>query len=72
MAEVTIRIRPNGPLLVEGPFRLIDSAGNEFPLDPAKANHAFCRCGQSGRKPFCDGMHKGCSFISDERSPATP
>jgi CDGSH-type Zn-finger protein len=68
MAEVTIRTRPNGPLLVEGPVRLVDSAGNEFVLDAAKPALALCRCGQSSRKPFCDGTHKTCGFIGDERA----
>jgi CDGSH-type Zn-finger protein len=69
MAEVTIRMRPNGPIVVEGPFKLIDSAGNAFVLDATKPAYALCRCGQSSRKPFCDGTHKTCSFISDERAP---
>ena len=69
MADVTIRMRPNGPILVEGPFKLIDSAGNEFQLDASKPACALCRCGHSARKPFCDGSHKGCEFVSDERAP---
>lgn len=68
MADVTIRMRPNGPILVEGPFKLIDSAGNEFVLDAAKPAYALCRCGQSARRPFCDGAHKACGFASDERA----
>jgi CDGSH-type Zn-finger protein len=68
MAEVTIRMRANGPILVEGPFKLIDSAGNEFQLDATKPAYALCRCGQSARKPFCDGSHKSCAFVSDERA----
>jgi CDGSH-type Zn-finger protein len=68
MAEVTIRLRGNGPILVEGPFKLIDSAGNEFQLDGAKPNTALCRCGQSSKKPFCDGSHKACGFVADERA----
>ena len=68
MGEVTIRLRANGPILVEGPFKLIDSAGNEFQLDAAKGNTALCRCGQSSKKPFCDGSHKACGFIADERA----
>jgi CDGSH-type Zn-finger protein len=71
MAEVTIRMRPNGPIVIEGPFKLIDSAGNEFVLEATKPAYALCRCGQSSRKPFCDGSHKTCGFISDERA-ATP
>jgi CDGSH-type Zn-finger protein len=68
MADVTIRMRPHGPLVVEGPFRLIDSTGSEFTLDYSKPGIALCRCGQSSRKPFCDGSHRGCGFASDERA----
>lgn len=70
MADVVIRMRPNGPFVVEGPFKLIDSAGNEFALDTTKPAFALCRCGHSSRKPFCDGSHKTCGFESDERAPA--
>jgi CDGSH-type Zn-finger protein len=70
MPDVTIRTRPNGPLVIEGPFRLIDSEGNEFPLDTAKPSIALCRCGQSARKPFCDGTHKTCGFVGDDRAPS--
>jgi CDGSH-type Zn-finger protein len=69
MPDVTIRMRPNGPFVVDGPIRLIDSAGNEFVLDSTKPVLALCRCGQSSRKPFCDGTHKTCGFASDERAP---
>jgi CDGSH-type Zn-finger protein len=68
MADVSIRTRPNGPYLVEGAFKLVDSEGKEFKLDPAKS-YALCRCGQSSRKPFCDGTHKTCGFVGDERAP---
>jgi CDGSH-type Zn-finger protein len=66
MSEVRIRMRPNGPLVVEGPFTLYDSAGNAFTLNPDKPAIALCRCGQSSRRPFCDGTHKTCGFLSDE------
>lgn len=69
MSEVKIRLRPNGPLVVEGPFTLADSTGNLFTLNSAKPAIALCRCGQSANKPFCDGAHKTCDFISDERAP---
>lgn len=68
MPEVTIRLRANGPILVDGPFKLVDSAGNEFQLDSSKPAVALCRCGHSARKPFCDGSHRGCEFVSDERA----
>ena len=66
MADTTIRTRPNGPFLIEGPFKLLDSAGNEFKLDPAKPAYALCRCGASKNKPFCDGTHKTSGFVGDE------
>jgi CDGSH-type Zn-finger protein len=66
--QVTIRTRPNGPFLVEGPFKLVDSEGNEFVLDSTKPAIALCRCGHSARKPFCDGTHKTCDFLADERA----
>jgi len=59
MSQVTIKVRDNGPLLVEGPFTVIDAAGNAFTIPTNKPAIALCRCGQSKNKPFCDGSHKG-------------
>ena len=58
MPEVRIRIRPNGPFVVEGPFELVDSRGQAFQIPADKPAIALCRCGESQRKPFCDGTHK--------------
>ncbi len=69
MADVVIKMRPNGPFLVEGPFTLLDSHGTPFKLNPDKPAIALCRCGHSKNRPFCDGAHKGCDFVSDEISP---
>jgi len=70
MADINIRVRPNGPLLVEGAFSLTDSQGNAFPLNSEKPAIALCRCGASKNRPFCDGAHKGSGFESDEQAPA--
>lgn len=70
MADVKIKIRPDGPLLVEGEFELIDSEGNPYPLDPSKPAFALCRCGQTKNAPFCDGSHKACDFQSTVIAPA--
>jgi CDGSH-type Zn-finger protein len=67
-SDVTIRIRDNGPLLVEGPARLLDAEGREFPRDPAKPTIAICRCAHSTNLPFCDGSHKTCNFQSCVRA----
>ncbi len=70
MSDVTIRCRPNGPLLVEGPIKIVDQHGNAFPTNPDKPLVALCRCGQSSKKPFCDGAHNKCGFVGDEVAPA--
>jgi uncharacterized Fe-S cluster protein YjdI len=50
----------NGPLLVRGPVRVVlaDDSVEELP------RAAFCRCGHSGNKPFCDGTHREVGFRS--------
>lgn len=68
MSEVTIRTRLNGPLVIHGPVTIVDHEGNRFELPTNKENVALCRCGQSARKPFCDGAHKACGFIAEERA----
>lgn len=55
---ITITIRDNGPLLVDGEFRLVDAQGNEVPV----LKRALCRCGGSTTKPFCDGTHSKIGF----------
>jgi len=60
-SEVSIRIRENGPLVITGPFMLVDH--NRHPIECADgANVALCRCGLSERKPFCDGTHRDATF----------
>ena len=68
MSDVSIRMRDNGPFVVEGPFKLVDGEGNQFEMDSSKPAVALCRCGASGNRPFCDGSHKGCGFESTERA----
>jgi CDGSH-type Zn-finger protein len=56
--SVTIKIRDNGPYVIEGDFTLVDANGNEVPL----TKRALCRCGGSTMKPFCDGTHSKIGF----------
>jgi CDGSH-type Zn-finger protein len=70
MDLVTIRLRDNGPLVIHGPVRVVDAEGREFTLPADKPLLALCRCGQSANKPFCDGSHKRCNFVSEERAAA--
>jgi CDGSH-type Zn-finger protein len=62
MADVTIKIRPNGPYLVTGPIELTDPDGNVVPIPDGKTTVALCRCGASTTKPFCDGTHSKIGF----------
>jgi CDGSH-type Zn-finger protein len=71
---ITIKVRQNGSLLVEGEdVKLVDWTGAEYVVP--KKPFALCRCGQSKEKPFCDGSHKTCGFVGDQAAPgprATP
>lgn len=71
MPDVTIRLRLNGPLVVDGPVRIIDHEGNEFTIPGDKPNVALCRCGQSAKRPFCDGSHRACGFTAEETATRT-
>ncbi|PYQ30547.1 MAG: iron-binding protein [Acidobacteria bacterium] len=55
---VTIKVRDNGPYVVDGDFVLTDAQGNEIPI----VKRALCRCGGSMIKPFCDGTHSKIGF----------
>ncbi|WP_071394036.1 CDGSH iron-sulfur domain-containing protein [Bacillus tuaregi] len=63
--KVMIKINDNGSIRVTGEVELLDGAGNPF-----KVGHTFslCRCGQSQKKPFCDGTHKQFQFDSAPRA----
>ena len=66
MSDVRIRLRVDGPLVIEGPFTIVDHQGHAFTLPMDKPAVALCRCGQSGRRPFCDGSHKTCGFQAQD------
>lgn len=53
---------PDGPLKVNGGFELLDAEGKTI---EAPATAYLCRCGQSSKKPFCDGAHKKAGFKSE-------
>ena len=64
--ETVITPYRDGPLLVRGPFRLVDQDGNE--ITAGDETIALCRCGKSRLRPFCDGTHKLVRF----RAPSGP
>ncbi len=67
--NVTITAKPNGPLRVEGPIKLINSDGKEIDLT-GKPAISLCRCGASINKPFCDGTHSKIGFQAAEAAVA--
>ena len=72
MDEVVVRLRENGPMVIQLPasLKVVDHLGNEFPIPNGKPAVALCRCGQSANKPFCDGSHKTAGFQAANLAPA--
>ena len=68
MADDRVTITPyrDGPLLVRGPFTLLDQDGAE--IEVGREVVALCRCGKSRIKPLCDSTHKTAGF----RAPSGP
>jgi len=64
----------DGPLLVRGPFRLVDQDGRE--IEVSRRTVALCRCGKSKLRPLCDGTHKQAGFTApsgaEDRSRPSP
>ena len=60
--QLVISWTTGGPLIVEGPFTLLDHDGAAV-CQSSKA--AFCRCGHSNMKPYCDGSHNRLDFETD-------
>ncbi|RYY56008.1 MAG: hypothetical protein EOO09_08240 [Chitinophagaceae bacterium] len=59
-AAIRIKVLPNGPLIVDGHCAVEDAAGNSVVKTESTA---FCRCGFSTNKPYCDGSHSVKGFI---------
>lgn len=53
-STVEIELVKNGPIIVKGQSRLVDSEGT---LMMEGDQMALCRCGLSKNYPFCDGSH---------------
>lgn len=62
---VTVKVSRNGPLMLRGPIQVVDHTG-EVLLDDRRMS--LCRCGNSQRKPFCDGSHRTSGFRDPQPS----
>ena len=78
---LTIRCREDGPLVVEMPtdqrfaglrLQVVDHLGQPYPLPAGNRSLAMCRCGHTGRRPFCDGSHKVRGFKAADRATDRP
>lgn len=54
-----VEVTPNGPLMVHGEIEIKMVDGS---TETKKRATAFCRCGASDNKPFCDGSHRDADF----------
>ncbi len=52
----------NGPLLLEGSVEVVSGTGRTL---NRVSKTALCRCGQSSKKPYCDGTHAKVGFTSE-------
>jgi uncharacterized Fe-S cluster protein YjdI/CDGSH-type Zn-finger protein len=62
-----VEVLPNGPLIVSGTIQVVDREGNETLRSKTTA---FCRCGHSRTKLYCDGTHKEVQFSDDSVQPS--
>ncbi len=60
--KLTITATENGPLALTGKLEIRDEADNI--LFSGEQTY-LCRCGQSSKKPFCDGTHQQVNFEAD-------
>jgi len=59
IGEIRVQVLPNGPLIVQGTQRIQHADGRE---ETVIKKAAYCRCGASIKKPFCDGSHVHIGF----------
>ena len=78
-----IGVSQNGPYIVAGNIPLAEQiiatgaeggseAWKEGTSFPAHEKYALCRCGQSKKKPFCDGTHAKVGFDDTETASRKP
>ncbi|WP_299337263.1 (4Fe-4S)-binding protein [uncultured Psychroserpens sp.] len=57
--ETKVEVLADGPLLVYGTLKVTYKDGKE---ETKNKTTAFCRCGASHNKPYCDGTHVNDGF----------
>ena len=59
---VEFSLRRNAMLIAKGPMTIQSEDGRSV---TTRNKAAFCRCGESAKKPFCDVSHKRCGFSAE-------
>jgi CDGSH-type Zn-finger protein len=60
--KLQVILQTDGPLLLSGPFEILDSNGMPgFRGDRG----ALCRCGTTKKSPFCDGSHAAIQYRAE-------
>ena len=54
-----VEVIKDGPLMIRGQLKITDANGKTTTKNGLTA---FCRCGASKNKPFCDGSHQAVDF----------
>ena len=57
--DTKVEVLENGPLLVYGTLQVVAKDGSS---ETKNKTTAFCRCGASKNKPYCDGAHVEVAF----------
>jgi len=57
--SIKVEVIKNGPLMLKGNISIKHLNGE---MENKEKVTAFCRCGASGNKPFCDGTHNKVGF----------
>ena len=58
-ASTKVEALKNGPLIVHGLLYVTNADGS---IEEKSNTTAFCRCGASQKKPYCDGTHRNIAF----------
>lgn len=61
--KVQLRFSENGPILLKGEIEITNADGV---VVKTESTAAYCRCGLSDTKPYCNGAHVASKFIAPE------
>ncbi len=64
---VSLTPYPDGPVVLRGPFQLVDAGG--APVRTRRRAVALCRCGRSRLGSLCDGTHRSAGFRAPGGAP---